>query len=602
MTRLPPDLRLGHATAGDDVLGFHRLTTTLRDHGPDGTTLAELRLPGRSIEIEWLYPFSWDAADRGVIADSRCLEQGERLCLHAGPYGTADAAAHRDRVGMEFPATGDGHRYRPDDVPPPQPGEEHQDSAAWLLARVGARCLVLAWEYSGHVIMNVTFDSGDVVIGSLLPSDTFHPSEAVRERPGPLGWLAVVDGSLDDGAAALRRLIGSEVITAPDLSGIPGSAAFPCVVANSWGVQENTSTERILAMMDATAAVGAEVFVVDKGWERSVGDWQPNDRFPSGLGALSEEARQRGLGFGIWCGWGNADPRSAVALEHPDWLATWRAHIPVLSFDNHALCLGHAPARNWVLAELTRMISEFGLTWLLHDFETIARCDATNHTHDPGAGEHTAEAAFHDVLRTLRFRFPHLVLENCWNGVRPLDLAMIRSHHTTITEDHCRTHVNCLAKVGLGRYLPLDWQSAYMGADDLPSRARIAPYVIGGPWVLMEDPATWSDQSAADLQRAVAVFKRWRGALRFATITRVPSAPATVDAILATGADGRSLLAVSSPPGTRAVELVPSVIGEYVITDEWTGRSSGRRSFAGEPWLIDVDPDGDGLILGLTPA
>ena len=148
------------------------------------------------------------------------------------------------------------------------------------------------------------------------------------------------------------------------------------------------------------------------------------------------------------------------------------------------------------------MVTDFGLTWLLHDFETIARCDSTAHTHDAGAGEHAAEAAFHHILRSLAARFPTLVLENCWNGVRPLDLAMIRSHHTTITEDHCRTHFNSLAKVGLGRYLPLDWQSAYMGADDLPSRARIAPYVIGGPWVLMDDPDTWTEQCRADLARA----------------------------------------------------------------------------------------------------
>jgi alpha-galactosidase len=390
------------------------------------------------------------------------------------------------------------------------------------------------------------------------------------------------------------------MITAPDLSGLPGRAAFPCLVANSWGVQEDTSTERILAMMDATAAVGAEVFVVDKGWERSVGDWRPNDRFPSGLLALSQEARRRGMGFGVWCGWGNADPRSPVALEHPDWLATWRGHVPVLSFDNHGLCLGHDPARDWVLEELSRLVTEFGLTWLLHDFETIARCDSTTHTHDPGAGEHAAEAAFHHILRTLAARFPTLVLENCWNGVRPLDLAMIRSHHTTITEDHCRTHFNSLAKAGLGRYLPLDWQSAYMGADDLPPRARIAPYVIGGPWVLMDDPETWTEQSRADLARAAEVFKHWRADLRTATITRIPTTPDRVDTVLATLADGRALLAVSAPPGVRQVELDPGFVGPYVLRDEWSG-SESTQDLDGSPWLIDLEPGGDGLILSLLP-
>lgn len=600
MTLLPPDLQLRYATPSGEVAGFLRLDTGLQDHGPAGTTLAELRLPGRSVEIEWLYPFSWDIGDRGVVTAVRRLGPGEHLCLHAGPYGTADAAAHRDGVAMEFPHTGDGHRYRPDDVLPPQPDDEHQDTAAWLVARVGGRYVCLAWEYSGHLIMTVDVVTDQVVISTLLPVDTFAPGQEGRNGPGPTGWLSAGAGDLDDGAAALRRLVVAEMITSPDLSGLPGDPDFPCLVANSWGVQENTSTARILAMMDATAAVGAEVFVVDKGWERSVGDWQACDRFPSGLQSLSQEARRRGMGFGVWCGWGNADPRSTVALQHPDWLATWRGHIPVLSFDNHALCLGHDPARDWVLAELTRMVTDFGLTWLLHDFETIARCDSTAHTHDPGAGEHAAEAAFHHVLRTLADRFPLLVLENCWNGVRPLDLAMIRSHHTTITEDHCRTHVNSLAKVGLGRYLPLDWQSAYMGADDLPSRARIAPYVIGGPWVLMDDPDTWSEQSRTDLTRAAEVFKAWRTELRTARISRLTTTPDTVDTVLATLTDGRALLAISAPPGVRQIALDPGVTGAYQLRDEWSGEES-TQDLDGSPWLIDVDPAGDGLILSLTP-
>jgi alpha-galactosidase len=318
----------------------------------------------------------------------------------------------------------------------------------------------------------------------------------------------------------LRSLVIDEMVPSPDLSGMPGDPEFPCLVANSWGVLEDTSTERILAMMDATAAVGAEVFVVDKGWERLVGDWHANDRFPSGLRWLSDQARERGMGFGVWCGFGNADPASPVALDHSDWLARWRGEVPKLSFGNYALCLGHDPARDWILEDLRRMVTEFRLTWFLHDFESIARCDRDDHTHDPGAGEHAAEAAWHHILRTLKAEFPQLVLENCWNGVRPLDLAMVRSHHTTITEDHCLSHWNSLAKVGLGRYLPLDWQSAYMGAEDLPPRARIAPYVIGGPWVLMDDPENWSDETRETLVTAAAAFRRWRGLLRTATVCR----------------------------------------------------------------------------------
>ncbi len=86
---------------------------------------------------------------------------------------------------MEFPPTGDGHRYRPDDVLPPQPDDDHQDTAAWLVARVGGRYVSLAWEYSGHLIMTVEVVTDQVVIRSLLPADTFAPAPDGR-GPAPV--------------------------------------------------------------------------------------------------------------------------------------------------------------------------------------------------------------------------------------------------------------------------------------------------------------------------------------------------------------------------------------------------------------------------------
>jgi alpha-galactosidase len=201
----------------------------------------------------------------------------------------------------------------------------------------------------------------------------------------------------------------------------------------------------------------------------------------------------------------------------------------------------------------------------------------------------------------VKTEFPHLVLENCWNGVRPLDLAMVRSHHTTITEDHCLAHWNSLAKVGLGRYLPLDWQSAYMGAENLPPRARVAPYVIGGPWVLMDDPEKWSDADRETLATAAAVFKRWRGPLRTATVRRPEVDADRYDAVQATTGDGRVVLAVSLPGGADEVRVRLDVEGTFVLTDEWTGET--RSVTVDEKGLsLPADPSGDGLLISLTRA
>lgn len=586
-------VRLARGSTRETRSGFTRLSTVLRP-GPDGAVLVELIIDARApATVEWLAPFSWDAAERGVHFRQRLLDG--RICLHTGAYGTADAAAHRDGVPMAFRDNGDGSRYLVDGRPAPGPQDDHQDAAAWVLVDIDGRCLVLAWEYSGSMIIELTAGDDQVRLRSLLPSDTFQPTAGsdLWGQPGPDAWLAVVSGDLDDGARALRTFVVEQLITTAPQQG------FPSLVANSWGVAEDISAARIRGMMTATAAVGAEVFVVDKGWERAVGDWHPKPEF-GGLAELSQLARELGMGFGVWCGFGNADPASPVAIEHPDWLVTWRGQRPRLSFDNYALCLGHDPARDWVLDELRRMVGEFELSWLLHDFESISRCDADHHSHDPGAGEYAAEAGWHHILRTLRTEFDHLVLENCWNGGRPLDLGMLRSHHTTITEDHCRMHWNCAAKIALGRYLPLDWQSAYMGAEELPPRARIAPYVIGGPWVLMDDQAGWSAAEQEALARATEIFRDWRADLRLAEIDRPGVDVPEAYAIRARTPSGSTRLAISSPAGCReiVVDLEP---GRWLVTDAWTG-DHREVDLADGRLQLPCAPEGDGLLISAEPV
>lgn len=68
---------------------------------------------------------------------------------------------------------------------------------------------------------------------------------------------------------------------------------------------------------------GFELFQLDDGYQRAVGDWlQPNERFeadpPSRLAA---EIAGRGLTAGIWTAPFLASPRSDVARSHPGWIA-----------------------------------------------------------------------------------------------------------------------------------------------------------------------------------------------------------------------------------------------------------------------------------------
>jgi alpha-galactosidase len=65
-----------------------------------------------------------------------------------------------------------------------------------------------------------------------------------------------------------------------------------------------------------------DVFQLDDGFQASIGDWlTTNERFPSGLETLADEITGGGATAGIWIAPFLAAPDSALAREHPEFLA-----------------------------------------------------------------------------------------------------------------------------------------------------------------------------------------------------------------------------------------------------------------------------------------
>jgi hypothetical protein len=53
--------------------------------------------------------------------------------------------------------------------------------------------------------------------------------------------------------------------------------------------------------------LGLEMFHVDAGWFRDVGDWYPNlPKFPHGLAYMADAAHKQGMRFGLWVDWTQA--------------------------------------------------------------------------------------------------------------------------------------------------------------------------------------------------------------------------------------------------------------------------------------------------------
>ncbi len=63
-----------------------------------------------------------------------------------------------------------------------------------------------------------------------------------------------------------------------------------------------------------------DVFQIDEGWERVIGDWEPNSRFPLPMSQVAEEIRAAGYTPGIWTSPFIVHETSPAAIQHPEWL------------------------------------------------------------------------------------------------------------------------------------------------------------------------------------------------------------------------------------------------------------------------------------------
>ncbi len=78
-----------------------------------------------------------------------------------------------------------------------------------------------------------------------------------------------------------------------------------------------------------------DVFQLDDGYQSAIGDWLiTNDKFPSDVGAIADRIAAAGRIPGIWIAPFLAAPDSRVAIEHPDWLATFADGSPLITMFN----------------------------------------------------------------------------------------------------------------------------------------------------------------------------------------------------------------------------------------------------------------------------
>jgi len=400
---------------------------------------------------------------------------------------------------------------------------------------------------------------------------SLHGEAGLNPEPGPYRTRLPPGGSFatptiflgtfadgPDGAGNIVRRWVRAVLNNPRTLRDP---SYPLMVSNSWGSGMAVNETLAHRMIVEAAQLGLEMFHLDAGWFRDVGDWQADPaKFPHGIASVAAFAHRQGLKFGLWVDWtqaGTSTAPGALNVDDPatrDWLiadppAGWKHHEP---FKGITIDLGVPAAKAWAARELERIVSHYRLDMLEHDGYLVAqgssRADHLAAPPDPATlriyedsgylwvdgsnstdvSDHAAKA-YYEIYRQLRLRHPTLLLEVCDDGGRMVDFgSAAHGDYFSITDT----------------YDPLSNRRAFYDASFVLPPAMLESYVASWPaphienfryllrsgmlgWFsLMQDTSQWSPEQRTEARVQFALYKSaLRPLLREADVYHVAERP-----------------------------------------------------------------------------
>ncbi len=417
--------------------------TSRAEYGPvehrvriDNLDTTELWIP-----LQDSFRFDWQVAPQSSLRQ-QYIEKGDG---NPSAEGTHDVSV---RDGYAWSGTSSTYAHPPKDAP--------REIIPWFLVQREDE------SHSGWYV-GIEF-SGRTRLSLARDHDSLHGDAGLNPDPGPVRtrvepgksfetpviFVGAFSGGSDAAGNGLRRW-EREVLTNPLTWKKPN---YPLLVNNSWG--SGMAVDEALAhrMIRDSAELGLEMFHIDAGWFRGVGDWHPSPtKFPHGLAAIADDAHQHGLKFGLWVDWTQAglgtEPGALNARDPSvrDWLAAdvapdWKPE----EYKGQTIDIGYPPAKQWAGDEVERLVNEYHLDMLEHDGYLVAQgCTRTDHPHGPSdpatvkvhqeEGSSLVESsnatdvsyhavrAYYDIHSSLRKRHPDLLLEVCNDGGRMVDFG-----------------------------------------------------------------------------------------------------------------------------------------------------------------------------------
>jgi alpha-galactosidase len=467
------------------------------------------------------------------------------------PIGT-----HLDQAGPGYRWTGWSTTYAHD---VPGRGREIIPYEAVFLASANHPGWYAGIEFSGRT--RITLDRTSQDLRTQLGLDPQPGPALTRLTSGgtiesPTVFLGAFASGPDGAGNQLRPWVRA-VLGSPRTWANPH---YPLTVNNSWGAGMQVDESIAHRMIADSASLGLEMFHLDAGWFRGVGDWYPNPKnFPHGLAPLADDAHHRGMKFGLWVDWSQAGldtAPGALNLRNPtvrDWLVAgvgpdWKPQ----EFKGQTIDLGVPAAHDYAQREVNRIVSDYHLDMLEHDGYVVAQgCTRDDHPHAPPDSQrmsirhidgsdlvlssnstdvsYHAVRSYYSIHDQLRREHPELLLEICNDGGRMVDFgSAAHGDYFSITDSYDPLS-NRRAFYDTSFVLPPAMLETYEQKWPTPHLDNFLYELRSGMmgwFTVMQDTGAWTAEQHAAARKAISFYKEnLRPLIREAQLFHISARP-----------------------------------------------------------------------------
>jgi hypothetical protein len=529
-----------------------RLSWRWQARAPSGPIEHEIHIQNLEDREIWLplqpsFQFDWKTQSRTSL---------EQVYVEKGANTPSEVGTHLASVVVGYKWRGTSSTYG-------HPNEnELREIIPWFLVEETSReknGWYVGVEFSGRTELTLQRE-GESLKGSVGLNPDPGPFRT-RLEPGqafdtPIVFVGASRDGIDDTGNVLRRWVRS-ALGNPQAWNDPH---YPLLVNNSWGGGMKVNDEIARAMIRDAADLGLEMFHMDAGWFRGVGDWYPNpQKFPQGLAAVADYAHQNSLKFGLWVDWTQAaldTQPGALNARDPkvrDWMVTdlppdWKPE----DFKGQTIDIGVPEAKEWAQHEIDRIVTDYHLDMLEHDGYLVAQgCNRTDHPHAPPDNwnkciykawgsywvdssnstdvSYHAVRAYYDIYSELRKNHPGILLEVCNDGGRMIDFGSAAHADYFSTTDTYDPLSNRRAFYDESHVLPSAMLESYVEKWSAPARENFLYMLRSGMmgWLtVMMDTTSWTAEQHATAKQEFQLYKeQLRPLIRDADLYHVSPRP-----------------------------------------------------------------------------